>query len=269
VSKKGARSTYPPTAAAENSEVKMATTIAELTKQSGLVFEGSVLRVGAIASRGIEATPEMAVVRIERIFKGPDLFSPFVGKEISVALRDHDRTLPGTRAVFFAEGLHYGDGLAVRELGRVDAAGEVERSVHAAMNDAAEDALRERVAKAVLIVTGVVSETAPADYERLGSEHDPDWWKFVIAVESVEKDIAKTERRRQHPAHITAFFAHSEDVAWYRAPKVTKGQEGVFILHEVEFRSRRAPGPALAHPLDVQPPSEREHIVTLLKGLHE
>ena len=106
----------------------MVASVRDLTKQSGFVFEGAVRRVGEVTSPGVEATPSTVVVHVEKVLKGPRVLSRFAGREITVvspehAAGEHAGTPPKTRAVFFTNPFHYGEGLGVRELGRHDAAG--------------------------------------------------------------------------------------------------------------------------------------------------
>jgi hypothetical protein len=247
----------------------MVASVRDLTKQSGFVFEGTVRGIGAVTSPGIEATPSTAVVQVEKVLKGPHVLARFAGREITVVSREHAGTSPKTRAVFFTNAFHYGEGLAVREVGRFDRTGvEVEREVHEAMKESDEDDLLRQLRSARLVVRGAVTKVAPSDYrERVGSEHDPEWWEFVIEVESVEKGSVKQEKNKAGKTRITAFFAHSTDVAWYKSPKVQVGDEGIFILHEGVVRSRQTPGPTMAHPLDFQRVSEVERVRTLIKRI--
>lgn len=245
----------------------MVGSVPDLTKQSGFVFEGTVRRTDAVTSSGIEATLPTLVVHVDKVLKGPDVLSRFAGREITVTLGEHDRVAPGTRAVFFTNGLHYGEGLAVRAAGRVDATGpEVEREVHEAMEQANNEELLQHLRDARLVVSGIVIRVAPYEGgERVASEHDPEWWECVIDVESVEKGTVKPEKGKPGKTHITAFFAHSTDVAWYRSPKFKEGDRGIFILHEGEFRKRRFPGLAIIHPPDFRPMPDLEHIRALVK----
>jgi hypothetical protein len=238
----------------------------EFTKQAGFIFEGTVRRTGAATSPGIEATPTTAVVSVDKVLKGPQVLSRFAGREITVTFGGRDGVPVGARAVFFTNGLHYGEGLAVRAAGYIDADGtEVEREVHEAMERAHDDELLDRLRSARLVVLGDVIRVAPYEHrERIGTEHDPEWWECVIEVASAEKGSVNPDKKKPGKAHITAFFAHSTDVAWYRSPKLDVGDRGVFILHEGEFRKRRLPGPSILLPLDFRPLSDLERLRALV-----
>lgn len=247
----------------------MVGSVRELTKESGFVFEGTVRRTGAVTSPGIEATPSTVVVHVDKVLKGPHVLSRFAGREITVLFGERQGTSPGTRAVFFTNAFHYGEGLAVREVGSLDRAGaEVEREVHEAMKQSDDEILLKQLRDARLVVAGAVTKVAPHESrDRVGTEHDPEWWECVIEVEAIEKGPAKQEKNKAGKAHLTIFFAHSTDVAWYQSPKPKVGDRGVFILHEGEVRSRQTPGPAIIHPLDFLPISQAEHVRALIKRL--
>ena len=111
---------------------------------------------------------------------------------------------------------------------------------------------------------------APHEHrERVGTEHDPEWWECVIEVATVEKGTVKVGKSKAVKTQVVAYFAHSTDVAWYRAPKLKEGDRGLFILHEGEFRSRPTPGPALIHPVDFQPMGEVERVRKLVKRIEQ
>lgn len=245
----------------------MVASVRDLTKQSGFVFEGTVQKMGGVTTPGIEANQSTAVVYVDKVLKGPRVLAQFRGREITVVAGEHVGAK--TRAVFFTNAFHYGEGLAVRVVGRFDVTGtEVEREVHEAMKESDDDNLLRQLRSARLVVRGSVIKVAPSEHrEKVASEHDPEWWEFVIEVEAVEKGSVKQAKDKGAKSRITAFFAHSTDVAWYKSPKVQLGETGVFILHEGVVRSRQTPGPAMVHPLDFQPASEIERVRTLIKRI--
>lgn len=249
----------------------MALSVKELTDQSSFIFEGVVRRLGAVTTSGIRPTPEMAVVQVTKILKGPPALSGYGGREITVLLHEHESVTTGLRAVFFTNGLYFGDGLAVREVGRLDARGEaLEREVHHAMERASEEQLLDRLERAELVVSGTAVETRPhepaARANRPVSEHDPDWWECVIKVETVEKGEHKTKKKGDAPPReVITLFAHSTDIAWYRSPKFEKGSTGIWLMQRIELRGEPVPELVTAHVLDFQPISQLERIRALLK----
>jgi hypothetical protein len=248
----------------------MPASVQELTNQSGFVFEGAVRRVGAVATVGLQATRDMAVVQVTKILKGPPALARFTGREITVQLHEHETVHEGLRAVFFTTGLHFGEGLAVREVGRHDIEPALERQVDEAMQRASDEQLLQRLTQAEIVVSGVAIDTHPFEpataAKRRVSEHDPHWWECAIEVDTVEKGKVKpVEKGKTAPREVVTLFASSTDVAWYRAPKFEKGSVGVWLLHRIELRGEPVPGLATAHALDFQPLSQLERIRALLR----
>lgn len=253
----------------------MSASAQELTERSTFVFEGAVRRVGAVTTSGIEPTPEMAVVHVTKIFKGPAVLAGFAGQEITVHLHEHERVHEGLRAVFFTNGLHFGEGLAVREVGRLEGheAG-VEKQVHEAMKRASDEQLLERLRPAELVVSGEAAAVRRYEPERRTplrlTEHDPDWHECEIKVATVEKGKVKAAEKAKGAAReVVTLFAKSKDVAWYGAPKFEKGDKGIWLMQRFEFRGERLEGLVTVHALDFQPLLQLEKIRALLQRLEK
>lgn len=127
-------------------------------------------------------------------------------------------------------------------------------------NQSADSALAQRLAQAEAVISGTVTAitAAPAKRPPFLSQHDPDWWQATVAVESVEKGNVAGKT-------ATIFFANSSDVAWYKAPKLAKGDHGVWLLQNKDSFGKPTPGPAVIDPLDSRPVSELPKARTLLK----
>jgi hypothetical protein len=133
-----------------------------------------------------------------------------------------------------------------------------EQPIHGAQG-AADSELTQRLAQADTVISGVVVATVPFQAQGLGSEHSPDWQRATIEIESVEKGhvTAKT---------IDVLFANSTDIAWYRSPKLKKGDRGVWLLHKRDPFGRATPGLAVVHPADQRPIADLERVRGLLKN---
>jgi hypothetical protein len=249
--------------------------VQDLTNQSSFVFEGAVRRMGAVTSSTLQATPEMAVVQITKVLKGPPVLSGFSGKEITVQLHQHNSVHEGLRAVFFTNGLHYGEGIVVREVGRLESGGPaLEREVHDAIERTSDEKLVERLEKAEIVVSGVAIEIRPyeppARGKRRVSEHEPDWWECVIRVETVEKgevtkEVKGKDKGKTPPREVVTLFAPSIDIVWNRSPKFEKGAAGIWLMQRIELRGELVPELVTAHVLDFHPISQLERIRALLK----
>jgi hypothetical protein len=245
----------------------------DLAADAGFVFEAVIQNFGEITTAGYTTSRPTAVVRITKIIKSTPALAKYEGQQVTVELQDPVSLAAGQSAVFFTEGVHYGEGVVVREVGNVPPQPELPSLVASAVQARGDNALTQRIAQAVLIISGVAS--APAPYPgvvttaaagvapsavgfRPISEHDPMWWQAIVKVDSVEKGT-------HTGATKTILFPSSMDIAWYQVPKVKEGDRGVWLLHNRDVRGRSVPAHAIVHPLDFHPMEARERVRTLLR----
>src|SRR5829696_3003755 len=97
-------------------------TIKQLVATSGFAFAGTVEARGVAAEAGLAADDRTLVVRVEQVLHAPAGFMVPTGSTVIVQTSaDLPPLDPGERATFFANGLAYGDQLAVAEVGRLSA----------------------------------------------------------------------------------------------------------------------------------------------------
>lgn len=177
---------------------------------------------------GMAASENTVTVRVDEILQSSDVLRGLAGKEVVVA-SDHAGGHAGT-LLWFTNGAVYGDRVVVQEVGHHDASPESIREVRELVKIAAARPLLERIAAADLIVTGKVVASGPAGRRSIRrSEHDPDWWIARVLVQSVIKG-GKTDKE------IEVLWAHSMDIAWYKAPKLEEGVSGIFILQHLSAK---------------------------------
>ncbi|MCA1560925.1 MAG: hypothetical protein LC804_11895, partial [Acidobacteria bacterium] len=215
-----------------------------------------------------------AIVRVDRVLRAPEQMEQIAGRDITVQLRQSAAV--GTTAVFETDGWLYGESMAVLETGRrrsakaarsLEAEADVEAGretpAAAARATAHRSAVQARAEEASAVVVGRVVgvrqvETAaragPGGEERQ-SEHDPRW-----AIAEVEVDESLKGRKS---GTIEVLFASSEDVMWYRAPKLVVGQKATMLLQKgaPEVEDKRAD--AVVDELDVQPADTAEILTEL------
>jgi hypothetical protein len=197
-----------------------------LVGEAGFVFRGRAVRQGADVELGPAAAGKTATVQVEEVIRGTDILRDLTGRDVVVVGEDVADIEPAAQHVFFTNVVSLGDPVVTREVGRRRDAS------HGSLHDAAESAritaerpLAERAAAADMIVTGEVASSAPVSEQRTPvSEHDPDWWIAHLNVRQVIK--GRRSRRR-----VDALFANSDDIAWYRSPKLHQGVSGIFLLH--------------------------------------
>src|SRR5512144_1902684 len=141
-----------------------------------------------------------AVVRVDHVLQAPEALPTLEGQRITMQLKED--TQPGEQAAFFAQGLAFGESVAVTEVGRVGVEAvepHVTRGFEAgapagfaALQRRAQAArLREHAAAADAVVVGRVVGLEDV-LEPVISEHDPDWWRATIDVSHVEKGDVQT-----------------------------------------------------------------------------
>ena len=205
----------------------------ELLERAGFVFFGRIQRLGTATMESVPVTESTAIVRVEEVVLAPDAVGDPTGRDVTIELRT-PRIKPRGRALFFTEGLSFGESIAVREIGRVRTKdpGRLRKQVDELMERGVSQALERRIAGSDLVVVGRIGAMRPIERseERRGrSEHDPDWWEAAIEAESVERgehDLTKPVR---------LIFPNSRDVMWYQVPKPSPGQNGVWLLRRPQI----------------------------------
>jgi hypothetical protein len=239
----------------------------EFAEQSQFVFKGTVEKVNAATMPTVRANEQTAIVRVDDVLQTPALIAAFTGSSITVQVGADQHLEEGQQSVFFTNGWQYGRELAVTAVNLRPAAAEEMAEPPTALDDAvarfADREVRDRVAGADLIIAGRVASVAPRAESpaepQVFSEHDPEWHEAALEVASVEKGSTSDHA-------VTVQFPRSTDVAWYKAPKFSEGDEGVWLLRHKEGEPTRLVYTAL-HPLDFHPkdalPTIRRHIAAL------
>jgi len=233
-------------------------------RDSHFVVAGSVERLGTTTMPIDPAVQNVGVFRIDEILSGPPVLNGFAGRDITVVFRDMDHVHQGDRAVLFATSWLYGQSLAVVEVGMMD---EGERArmrdeIGQAEQRLSDERLRERLARADLVIAGRVTEIAALEGEGrvVFTEHDPEWWKAEVDVEAVAKGPAE--------GRVTVLFPRSVDIAWSQSPKFEPGQAGVWILQRDQTERGaprlRRPGLTALDPLDFRPLEELPRLRELM-----
>lgn len=238
--------------------------IKDLLASSNIAFTGTVEAAGRSTLAGVSADEKTAVVRVDQSLHVPPGLRIPPGSLVTVQPSpDLPALKPGDSATFFANGLAYGDTLAVEETGRVSAAeaaapaGEMAAMaapvspVEAALADLATEEFVEHAREADAIVRAHVVGLEHAPAQGPPREHDPQWWIAMLEVDMLV--------RGQLPGGagpgetVPVLYANSLDVRWRDCPKPKAGQSGLWLLHRTSAeRSNLAPF-ELTHPIDRQP----------------
>jgi hypothetical protein len=235
------------------------------------IFVGTVEHAGASSVAGAPADEHTGIVRVEEVVRAPAAVGLVAGATVTVR-SEASPPEAGERALYVADSWVYGDGIAVNErakqaMGAPTAGAEPGASAEAAQPSgehlqALEQApLRARARNADVIVSGRVVSLEPTEGAGPGaevtSEHDPQWWHAEIAVDDVLKG-------KHSGKTVRVAFPSSTDVAWYRWPRPTAGQTGVFLLHQPEAAEVKN-AYVMPSELDMQPHGTAEHVQALAR----
>jgi hypothetical protein len=238
--------------------------IDDLVESSKIIFIGSVQRLASTTIPTHPNSSSTVVVRVNRVLHAPPALGDLIGQQVTVELTGGPGLRVGQQAIFFTNGVVYGDSIVVQEVGRLavapDPASQQAQvaAIAAAIKNLPDKHIQARLQAADVVVTGKIVSIKPADRARGPiSEHDPDWREAVLDVESVESGLPMKQ--------LVFFFPASRDVRWRQVPKFSVGQEGVFILQRHQIKELKTPGYVVLHPLDFHPKQRRDHIRALIQ----
>jgi hypothetical protein len=202
--------------------------VTKLVPDARFVFTGKVERQGSSLSL-LPSASTTAVVRVERIHHAPAGLRDQTGQPVTVVfVGDAPMAGDDRRRIFFTNPIFYGETVGVKEIGHIDAPGdldELHELVVRVTEEARVEELRRHLESAEAVVHGKVVSVRRASEASVVplSEHDPIWWLATIRVtRSLKGDL-----RRE----VAVRYPKSRDVRWYGVPKPTEGQEAIFILH--------------------------------------
>lgn len=237
----------------------------DVINRSNFIFSGTIVKMNA---SNIEVVPNVptAVVRVDEVLDAVSPYERMKGKEITVLLASSKNKKAGDRQVFFTSGWFYGKTLGVKEtpnnLTVGDRLDDLKKRIVSERVNIVNDSLRDELKRAVLVIRGIVIEANIEIEKRPGleSEHNPEFKKAVIEIKEVLKGQT-TERR------VDVIYSSSDDVQWYNSPKLTRGQDAIFLL-----QVRQAPpifrinGFTVLDKRDVVSPDSESSVKNLLKN---
>lgn len=199
------------------------------------VFFGTVRRPGGSNVELLESDEyPSAVVRVDELIAAPEAIGDITGREITVHLSDPEPLSRGSRHLFIATSLQFGDEIAVAEIGRVPHQRRIEQQLRQAVLDEKlrelDDALTERLALAETVIYGVVLRIEPIEAETSGSgdavgEAAPRFRAAVLKPWRTLKGSPDEEPR--------VVFPFPRTQKWSEVPLFVEGIEGVWILQPV------------------------------------
>src|SRR5215212_759574 len=195
-----------------------------------LIVRGTL--VGADSPTLPLPSPNGQVVRllVKDTMRGADTIGSFNGQEIILGRTTTSQRKEG---VFFIRPIAYGKTLAAEEIGEIDPpadehafAAQIAR-VH---QQDQENKLVARAASAEATIVGqVLSVRRVRENGVVPSEHDPEWAVARVLVVRTLKGQPRSGECAQG-ACVDVAFAQSDDIRWFRSPKVVVGQQNVILL---------------------------------------
>lgn len=235
----------------------------ESLRDAEFVFRATVEKSGASTMPEVPASDRTIVASVIEVFRAPEALRLLAGRSITVLARDAAPLQAGQDVLFLARGWLYGQSLAVieigREVGTVDFK-DLPPQVAADAQAARDAVLAARLRDATLVVAARIVETRELEAvdPLTVSEHTPHWTEAVLEVTSVEKGTAPGPT-------VTVVYPESRDVMWYQAPKLQRGQQGVFLLRRGIAEGLAREVLTALDPLDVQPPDALDRVRRLIR----
>jgi hypothetical protein len=232
-------------------------------RSSRFIFAGTFETLGASNLSLLPASNQTALVRVREVIDQPPVFGPVGGALVTVQLASSTGAVVGGQAIFFTNGLLYGENLAVSEVSRnPDPPGVPESTVIDSLRKdlltvrqlQADEALAARLATASAVVSGRVGETRPAGRSEESGEHAASWILATLAVDATLKG---------RPV-AGVYFAEDADEFWAQAPKLTPGQAGIFLLQPPVDGDVPADSYVVVNPLDVLTMDQLDRVRGLL-----
>jgi len=239
----------------------------ELVDQSTVIFKGHVEQTRASNLKILPASNQTILVHVDEVISAAKTMINLKGATVTIQLKEPGSLKAGAAATFFTTGWLYGENVALKEVSHITAdvnAQSLQKQVAELQARTSDRKLQSRIQSSAMVFAGKVIASRPLQAEggRTNSEHDPDWWTAEVEVQSLLKGPPSAAKR------VSLLFAHSNDVMWFRSPKLKEGQQGIWIATEYKpgglFPMERAPLLAVVGPLDYQPSSERDRIQRLL-----
>jgi hypothetical protein len=207
------------------------------------------------------ADDRTVVVRIDEVLHAPDAFARLAGSTVTLRLADDAPPLKaGAAWSFFANGVAFGESVALQEVGRLASDQVRLQTVEADSGDELPlaslqraldtERLRSHAASAGAVVLGRVVALRRAGGPPL-REHDPDWWIATL-------EIGHVQRGDGIEGDLDVLYPNSIDVRWRDVPKPKAGQDGLWILHATGGDLGSLAPFQILHAEDLQEPQQLE-----------
>ena len=234
-------------------------------EKSDYIFSGTITKQSASTMPKYVKEEEASIVKVDKVLKSSEGHENFEGMEITVILNDEQQTKfkKGFRGIFFTKTWLFGNSLAVlvnaveQDKSTIE---NVQKEIIQFQENQEYKSLESRVNLADLIVYGKVEKIKDMEPKRQSfeTEHDPNYKLAIISTKEVLKKSTSLDT-------INVYFASSDDIQWYRSPKLIVGDEGIFLLRDATNIFKEKESYTLLHPHDFQNSTKLEDIKKILK----
>lgn len=234
-------------------------------RTSHFIFTGTFERLAASNLSLLQASDATAIVRVREVVDQPETFGEMRDAQVTVRLADPSGAVEGGQAIFFTTSLMWGEHLGLAEILRLagrspetEAADleQVRKEVERVRSLEADEDLTARLSSAAVVVFGRVGDVLKTERsEEDFGEHAASW---VLAKLEIEETLKGRESN-------AVYFAQDTDFFWGTTPKLSAGEDGIFLLQSYNGRDLPKGSYVVVDALDVQPRSELERVRGLLR----
>lgn len=209
----------------------------DLVRQASYVFIATVTKLKTASGANTPARNRAAVMLVNEVLYARAGLPDLGDKEITVELNRPKSVKIGQQGVFFTSAGQIGETITVREVDHFDAIDDratLRQRVARIVQLQIDENMQRRITSAELIVVGKLVKIEPADVPGPGTRDSPEWYEAEIEVQLVEKGQLAGNRLSFLFARSQLKPARALRLTGERGPGLTKGQEGIWILHKNE-----------------------------------
>jgi hypothetical protein len=248
----------------EQSKETRANAQASVMSTSDYIFQGKIVEGKNIELPMNVERSNVKVVRVEKVISSSDGHENFEGQSVQVVFNENEKISSGKSYVFYTKTWLFGKTLTV-VANTIEAefnVNEIIKEVDTYKKLEQDKKIQERLKRAEFVIIGKVQKIKPfnSSKERTKlSEHMPLWEESTIEVVEVLKgnNTSKT---------IQVLYASSQDIHWYESPKLTTGQQRIYILDKKEEFQITKGNYVLTKADESYPISQENKIKQLLKN---
>ena len=239
----------------------------KLVAGTTLIFKAKVLVLHTVTTEEDDVT-DAGVVVVSEIIEAPEAFQNISGQEVTVHFTEINKMSVGEERIFFTDPYWIGESIGVREIGSIAKDDklyenkEISSYIKQARDKQSDEQLRKTLKESTLVVSGrVMRVNVPEGYQRMATEHDPEWKEAEIQVDEFIKGKAEGKT-------VKILFASTKDMMFLESPKFKEGDEGIFIAESTDtatLKMLRNENMILQSSSFIRGKEKTKHVKSLLK----